>query len=278
MWDHQSRPGLIVKNIQYESRSDHFRVTPLSDIHTGSEAHDEKLLKNTVAWIAEDPLHYTLLGGDVADLITRKDIRYHPADIASWLRGEIDLVASQIDRIDRNLSPLKGRTLAYVLGNHEDSLYRHTERDVYAEIGNRLKINPEDKILLGHSGFIRLSFTRKGGSSFTLVLYVTHGWWGGRLMGVGALNLERIIGDIEADIILAGHDHNMRTFRMGRTRSTAHGIRGVPIQAASCGHFLSRPLYGQAKGYKWKPPGTITINIWPDKKEWNIEVPSIIGT
>jgi len=257
---------LISHTIEYTSRSDVFRIVPLSDIHLGNKACDEKLFKRVVDDIAHDDKCYTILLGDMCEFINRKDRRFDPEDLPNWLWGKGDLAKAQRAHLIEILKPIGPKILASVEGNHERAIYDHWERDVYSSIIENLCDKGEPK-LVGPSGFLRLTFKRLGNSAFVLTFFLTHGWWGGRLMGAGALNLERILGWVEADIVLAGHDHRKRVIGMSKLYCTRYGVRTKNCYAASCGSFLDQPAYAERAGMRPLPVGPIEILIEPDKKQ-----------
>lgn len=262
--------NLLTPSIEYASRSAKVRIIPLSDIHLGNEKCDEKLLRATVADIAADPLAYVFLLGDMGEWINRKDKRFDPARMPKWLHGAGDIAKRQRERLIELLLPLKGKILAVVEGNHERTIYQHTERDVYSTVAEALRVGDES-LLLGPCGFVRVSFDRHGdGGKWVAIFFLTHGWWGGRLMGAGGLNLERIAGWVEADVVLAGHDHKRRAFSVSKLRSTRYGVRAVDVYCCSCGSFLQGADYAQRKGYRPQPVGPLEVLITPDKREIRI--------
>ena len=257
---------------KYSSRSDMFRIIPISDIHIGNATCREKLLRSLVDDIASDDFAYIILMGDLCEFINRRDPRFEMEGVASWLWGVGDLAKAQRQRIVEILEPVSHKILAMVEGNHEHSIYQHLERDVYSTIAEALRPEPSTHWLVGPDGFLRLRFQRLNGSMWTIVLYLTHGWWGGRLMGSGALNLERILGWVDADIVLAGHDHRLRVFPLAKEACTKYRRYTKQCYAVSCGGFITRPLYARRKGHRPLPVGWAEIRIWPDKRRIKITV------
>ena len=257
---------IISRTIEYPSRTDSFRIIPLADIHLGNEACAEKTLKATAKEIAEDPHAYTVLMGDMCDWINRSDKRFDPESLPSWLWGVGDTAKAQREHLIEILRPIGHKVLAILEGNHERTIERKYERDVYSTIGEALG-DGEHKLLMGPSGFLRLSFRRRGEGAFVVTMFLTHGWWGGRLMGNGGLNLERVAGWVDADIIAAGHDHKRRALGLSKLRATAHTIRKMDVHCISCGTFLEMAKYAEEHGYRPQPVGPVEIHIRPDRKE-----------
>ena len=263
----------VSRTIKYSGRGDVFRIVPLGDFHLGNVACNEKLLQQTVDDVAADDHTYWIGMGDYADFIKRRDWRYDPEVIAPWLLGKADGAGEQVRRLKELLLPIKDKCLGLLKGNHEDDICMRWEQDVYASLIEILAPRgKQQRIALGYSGFILVRFQRwpaeKRGSTWTLPIFATHGWWGGRLYGNGALNLERVFGWVEAQIILAGHDHKRRAFPISRIRpQKSGGIEKIDGLCCSCGSFLDMAKYAEYKGYRPLPVGPLEILVQPDKHE-----------
>lgn len=257
----------IVRHIRYESRPDEIHIIPISDIHLGNEACDEKALAATVKRIADDPLCWWIGMGDYCDFINRKDKRYDPESLPSWLYGKRDMAKIQQERITEILLPIAGKCLALLSGNHEEDIAIHEERDVYSTLVEKLAPDgKQGEIRMGYSGFLLLRFHRMVDSqnTWTLPLFLTHGWWAGKLMGNGALNLERIFGYVDALMILAGHDHKRRAFTLTRLRPLNNGkVAHETGYCCSCGTFMDGAKYAERKGYREAPIGALDIIVSP---------------
>jgi predicted phosphodiesterase len=263
----------LTRVINYESRADVFHYYPSPDIHLGNEACDEKALGVWVKAIQDDPFALWSGSGDFCEFINRKDKRFDEESIAPWLWGVGDLAKAQRDRAIDVLKPIAGKCIALLKGNHEDIIYQHEERDVYGPLVEAIsQAAGGAKLALDYWGFVRLLFHRstcKG--AWALDIFMTHGWWGGRLQGNGALNLERLAGWVQAAIIVAGHDHKLKTLAQVVVRPTkSGGIEYVRQVCGSCGSFLDGAKYGEAAGYRPSPPGHLMITIEPDEHDAKI--------
>lgn len=268
----------LIKRIIYESRSDVFRMVPLMDIHAGNAACDEKLLRETVADIASDPFTFWVGGGDMAEYINRKDPRYEAESEASWLWGRGDIAKAEREWLLDTLAPIAPQCKGLLTGNHEDSILHHQERDVYASVceGMAQRLPKDDQgLMLGFSGFLRLIFLRGDSpraNAWTVDLFLTHGWWAGRLYGNGELNLERVFGWVDADMVLAGHDHKRRAFGISKVRPKKNGtVEQVDGFCCSGGSFLGRAGYAEKRGYRPLPVGPLEIYFTPDKHRINVK-------
>lgn len=262
----------IEKKIVYPSRSDTIRLVVFSDIHLGNRHCDEKLLKKTIESVKDDPRAYWLDMGDGCEWINRRDPRFDPDELPVWLLGELkDLARAQRKKRVSLFRPIGDRCLAMVEGNHERDILHHAERDVYTTVAEGIGA---ENVCLGPSGFLRIIFERaKSHSCWTLTLFLTHGWWGGRLMGAGALNLERIAGWVDADVILAGHDHRRRVFSLQKLAPRKNcEVETKTVYCVSCGSYLHQPAYAQAKGFRPTEVGSVELLIRPDRRQVRVVI------
>jgi len=266
---------VITHSITYPSRGDIVRITPLGDSHLGNALCDEKLLAETVAKIEADPLHYWGGMGDMGDFINRSDKRHRESHMAPWLHGIDDMSTAQVDKIVKILEPIKDKCLWLVRGNHEDLIHKKYEHDVYAEICRKLGACVEKPLELGYRGFVRLRIRRNGGNTYTVVIYVHHGYGGGRLPGAKALKMGRLPTSYRADIYLYGHSH-VKLAQPAHTVEPAEQtdtVVGRDIWGCMTGTFLRSydvegrvEVYSEEKDFPPTAIGPIEIQITPDKK------------
>ena len=250
----------VSHRVNYESKLDTFTVVPIGDIHLGNEACDEKRLAETVKRIQDDDHCYWVGLGDYCEWINRQDKRHDPESEPSWLWGHGDIAKVQRERIIEILSPIAGdKCLGLIEGNHERTILQYSERDVYTTIAEALGTR-----CLGPLGFVRLTFERLKNDRQLFIIMATHGWWGGRLMGAGALNLERLVGWSNADIVMAGHDHKRRAFPLTRLVALKNDtVEQRDTWAISTGSYLDGARYAQMKGYRPLPVGSPEAIITP---------------
>jgi predicted phosphodiesterase len=210
--------NLITEKIAYHSRTDEFRLYHLTDTHVGARGCDEKLLKLHIKQIVDDPFALVTLGGDMVDAISRKqDKRHLESTLAPWLWGKDDVLQTQMDYLRDEVltAALCKKVIAVVSGNHEGAADHHGGAGLYRQIVTHVaqhRAVPPPSIALGYRGFVNLSFLRVSstgsmGSGWNMHLFITHGYGGGKLAGGHALELERMLGRYEADLILMGHRH-----------------------------------------------------------------------
>jgi len=273
----------ITKRITYTSRSDVFRFHSFSDIHLGNRHCAEKLLRRDIRTVKDDPFAYWWDLGDQCEFINFRDPRFNPKELAKWLLGwdELeDIATAQRDRYLRMFKPIGDKCLMMVEGNHNRTILRHTEREMYTTIAEGLGAK---NVCVGSSGFLRIVFTRKTRKTrsgvWTLIVFATHGWWAGRLMGAGALNLERVASRVHSDIVIAGHDHKNRAFPVYEIESTkSNKTRTKKVWCVSSGTYLgsdegewNQPKYAEDSGYRAVGAGGVVIEVVPDKREIRIQ-------
>lgn len=266
----------LIRPVRYESKLDTFRFYPLPDVHLGNKDCDERALAAWVKRVADDPLALWCGMGDYAEFINRKDKRFDEEALASWLWGVGDLAKAQRERAIETLLPIAAKCVGMVKGNHEDTIYTHTERDVYGPLVEAISQAAGGAALtLDYSGFVRLAFqyhpAQAKGSSWVCDIFVTHGWWAGRFQGNGALQLEHLSGWVDAQVVLAGHDHKLKTLAQTVVKPCKNGqVEHVRQVCGSVGAFLDGAKYAEAKGYRPTPPGYLTVTIEPNKHEIRI--------
>lgn len=116
--------------LEYESRSQFYKLFHITDTHIGAAATDEALLKRDIKRIYDDPNACWGHGGDILDCISRTDKRYRENSIAPWLHGLNDIVQHQLEYALDLFRPIAHKCLYIVSGNHESHMLKQ-DRDVY---------------------------------------------------------------------------------------------------------------------------------------------------
>lgn len=250
-------------------------IWPLGDVHVGAEGSNERAFKRDVERIAADPSAYWIGMGDYMDCITRHDPRFDTDELASWItvRHLRDVVTAQRDRFLDLTRPIWGQCLALVAGNHEGSVLRHYERDVFRELVGAIQptsAEPDVPLALEYEGYLRLRFVRpvvvrdKGQPSVTLDAYLHHGYGGGRLMGGKALTLGREAGWHDVDLIIMGHTHAPVAFPSWRRWIDRRGtVRTRRVTALVSGTYSIDPDYARRGGYAPGGDGCPRIIVSP---------------
>ena len=260
-------------------RSDIFSIKPIGDVHVGNvsaEEHEPKL-KSLIKEILDDEFGYTILMGDMAEFINRDDKRFDPSSIASWINlHRLDIAKAESDHVLDLIRPLaiEKKILAVVKGNHEQSIARHTDRDVYGDIVNNVKqwggFREERRLGVGMCGWVVLKFfrspgnERKAGSKYVKIS-LHHGFVGGRLAGAKALNMERWLWNHECDLAFMGHSHDIKVLPgVVETVSTRTGkIERINRTGCITGNWLGQAQYAREAGYFPCSVGYVDATIRP---------------
>lgn len=269
---------ILRRELAHESREDVFEIIPIGDIHIGSAAVDEKLLRNTIEYVASDPNRYWIGMGDYCDFINLKDKRFDPTILAPWIttKALADIAGAQIEYATNLLKPIAHKCLALVEGNHETSVKQHYERDVYREIGIAIKMAgefPQDhNLLIGYYGWLRLVFKRgleRNSPAFAMTINLHHGFGGGKMKGGKALNMERWIWTHDADVIIFGHTHNSDAFNapieMVDKNLNHHIIKRYGVYSGTYlrTNGIGFDTYSERAGYLPLSTGGVVIRIRP---------------
>ena len=135
------------RTIQHKSLKDRIRLYPLGDSHVGARSCCEKDLAARVAEIDADPLAFWVGMGDYCEFINRRDPRFTPAALATWITLEdlSDISARQIERFNDIIEPIRTKCLALVQGNHETSILHHYETNAFYDITRNIRQAYVDK-------------------------------------------------------------------------------------------------------------------------------------
>jgi len=262
----------LTRRIEYGSRADEFHLYLIADPHLGSKHSNEKLLREIVKKIDADPFAYWIGMGDYCDFINLEDPRFDPRELAKWLLGAdelSDIGRAESARFIDMLAPVRDRCLALIAGNHEESILRHSDHDVYARIIDGMANG--HKLRLNHSGFLSLRFQRRGGSVWTLRMYLTHGSGGGQSGGNTGNKLQKLVAGVDGvQLVAMGHHHDPDYKQFARLRASRDGVHTVMIHAISCPALIGHMIYAQTKDYRPRPTGYAMVTVVPDKRHISV--------
>ena len=280
---------IIERVIEYTSRSDEFDIHVITDIHDGDKASDTPRLERRLDEINKDPFALWVDLGDNCAFINMRDPRVSFGSLPRWLvialndnpkSGLAQLQRDHLARLINERETLGSKLLAWVEGNHESSIHKHSEIDVYLSLLEKIRPNTKQALAVGLSGFLVLRFRRMkkngGYSTFSVVIYMHHGWGGGDLAGGVNLKLERQMDRIEADVYLMGHHHKVTTHTNAGQMRVNEGLQleqGADKVGAICGTYLRTVIndadtWAEGKSFRAAPSTSdIIVRIRPDKKE-----------
>lgn len=275
----------LVKHIQYPSRSDVFNIYLRGDRHHGNVACDEDAIKRDVKLIAADPQALVIDLGDDGEFISPTDHRFRFGELAPWVFREFakyqeqriskartrhvretlsDLLIEHIVAVDE---PIKDKLLGKISGNHCDKQARVYDHDVYHDVCTKLGVKA-----LEDEAVIRLVFQRgDSGPSTTLTIYVHHGWFAGRTQGAKVNNLQKTMGEWDADIIGVGHGHDRVVTVKITQRMNSMGVvlpwRRYGVMTGSYLQTRSKGVstYASRRGFPSTDTGLVVVRFSPDK-------------
>lgn len=187
----------------------------LTDLQYGSKGFQDRRFQQYSEWVLDRPHCYVALGGDLVDAAT-------PLSVASPYENKWE-PSEQVMRLVKLLTPLRGRIIGSVAGNHE----RRTAKG----FGNAGALIAS---LLGvpYSRGVQLIDIYYGAHKpFKVSLW--HGTGGARTKGAKAQMLHRFMQQADSDVYLCGHLHDVvllfdwRQRRAGKTDVVLDKIAGV---------------------------------------------------
>ena len=268
---------VLTREFYNVARTDKFKISPIGDIHMGAAACDEKALKAVIKKVAQEDNHYWIGMGDYGDFINMKDPRFSVTNLSEWITRDemVDIAKAQRNRILKFFEPIAHKCLGLMCGNHETSVARYYERDVYGEIISGIKeagnFDPEHRLGLGYYGWIILKFysskkkNAKGGM-VAVKFNLHHGFVGGKLAGAKALNMQRWLWSHECDVAIFGHSHNVSAQPEAVEWVDKHGnIKTQVRKGLYAGSFLKTvndnkkgvSTYSEIKGFFPLPHGVV---------------------
>ncbi len=255
---------------EYGGNNNTFTFVTLSDLHCGGLI-DEKLLSSAVSYIANNDNVYWFGGGDMIEAINKKDKRFEPEAIASWVSLK-DPIGSEIEYVVEKLRPIREKCLGLIEGNHEFAATQMWERDVHQNICTNLNVTS-----LGPRATFNLIFRRgnlqKKGGVVTFPGLIAHGSnsGGGGSKGNEEKTLREPLEAFDtysgARIILMGHTHDVNALLINRIFLEKSGPYGKICLAARMGSFLQYTPYAQRVGYRPLRPNYLKFYIKPYSDE-----------
>jgi hypothetical protein len=250
-----------------------------TDIHRASSGCDVRRLKSDINRLKKShekagESHWWIGGGDWANAIGPKDRRHDSAAIAPSFRRHIgsNLFGEEARALVADFRHIRDNCIGVGMGNHEDSIARHGEFNPATYIAEQL-----DVPFLGYSALVRMRLTYKAHTE-NIVIYWHHGRGAARTKGSKVKMLWGLRDQVEADVYLTGHVHELidfpdvklhvpRTGEMRLLRSDRLFVNGGTYQKA---------LIAESKP---QSPGAYddTRDVRPDYAEKAGLRPSVIG-
>lgn len=259
------------------SRKNHECISLIhnGDEHIGNVAVDEGLQRRVVERAKEDDKCYWFTTGDCCEFIMRGDPRFESGRMPDWFTFGMmaDPARYQILHYNDIYKPVADKCLATIEGNHEYSISKHFERDVYREQNDVMGIPLERR--LGTGGFLRLRFVSHGKTVWRPTLFLHHGTAGGKTKASILLQLETLPRSYEADIYCVGHAHKKvvaEDEHISMDRITNRVLRRKIYYSATGSYMagITEELRGQYPERKLMYPqglGPVEFQFYPNIKQ-----------
>lgn len=265
----------VSKRVIEHKRPDIFNLHPIGDIHAGSIHCSESKIKAKVQEIKDDKKAIWIGMGDYADCITTNDKRWSAYGLADWVQQD-DIIDSQRKWLVDLLKPIQGKCIGLLTGNHEETIHDRHQDALTRHICDDLGVP-----YLSYTCFVDLVFDR-GGTKRLYQIFAWHGAGAAASDGGKLMRLMRLVNEVQADIYLMGHLHDVVIKNPHRLKSINGRIKSVPLVAAMTGSWLTaytQPKagvqmgvsYAEKKGYTPNRIGSPVIHIWPDRDQVTVE-------
>lgn len=233
----------IIKVREYFSKHHpYIDLYAIGDTHLGAIDVDEEALRKDLKEIEENPHARIIFMGDSGDCITHRDPRFAAG---MWSQRYIEamhheggVISATVDHVVELFDPVKDKVWAWLSGNHERTVRKHTDREIGNEICAMLGIPSK---YMGYNGFVRVEWNRKSskanGACAITVIDAAHGWQAGRRGGAKLNQLELELSYSNADIILRGHSHDRVAQIIQSMKVEISDIRDWPRVVAHTGTY-----------------------------------------
>lgn len=240
----------VINRIPIEEHSKRLTIIPLADAHYGSQEFNEVRWHNAIKRIQDDPDCYAILVGDLLDTTLKKSIgnifeaTCPPSVQKEWLVNE--------------LTPIKGKILAAVGGNHERRALKEADDDPLYDV--MVQIGKEN-VYRQNICFmqIKLTYPCKGKDKqrYEFSFAITHGAGGGQYIGSSANKAQTYGNYIEGiDCLITAHTHKPVTFPVAKLVFEHGAVIKKQFVVAVASSFLD---YGGYSVQKMLPPAAHTL-------------------
>jgi len=279
----------------------------MSDLHLDARDHDRELLLHDLRRARELNARISI-NGDIFDGILPSDRkRHHPAVMTADPTRD-DILNQMVKMAVEVLGPYADLIDVISPGNHERSLLKHHHIDIVSmlifALNQKLPEGAQPIHQGAYRGFQQYSF-RKGGKSKDVkqfLIFRHHGRGGAAHVTGGALDLDRIRKDFEADLYWIGHKHNSigrkftrisvgsggrlkaRQQRAVMSAGYKHGFHiEDPAEDGDIGDFGEQFYSVSEQGAQWlvvdlRSTHTTNSAGWTNGMRWTVaDAPEVIG-
>jgi len=239
----------------------------LGDLHNGNICFDEQQLKKDVDYIKKKK-HSIVFGmGDYNDCINYLDPRFDPNSTTLKKEDMNNCSYVQTKHLLKLLKPIQNKFIGFIRGNHEEKILKKYNFDVMEMITDNTGVP-----CFNDSALIRLVF-KQCKNLIVYDVFIAHSRTAGRKKGNKLNLLDDISSNIEADIYVIGHNHNL----IATKKTKLYLDRGMNIKAkdiilGTSGSYLksyekNASSYIEKTLFPVSSIGCLEIQIKPRKKE-----------
>lgn len=260
---------IFEETITLDDKDEPAKIIPFGDIHIGAAGVNVNYLKNTIEWIRKTENCYAIGMGDYCDCIDIKDKRFDIKAIDKKFIPCLDNIAmAQMDYMVDLLEPISDKILCMIPGNHEDKLRTRYSISVMERLEKDLGVNVGD-----YMTYLRLKFDRKQFHTTPVTFWLHHGFFSGRKMGGKINQLHDVASSYEADVIIAGHSHDLSATTSERISLPLSGMTPIKTKKIfiNSGTFMETisiggTSYSEQKAYSVAKIGTARLDIYPNHR------------
>lgn len=243
------------------------RIYPIADVHLGAAEHMEQKWKRFCDRLLADPCAYVTLGGDLMNWGLKNSV--------SNVYAETMRPREQKRIMAEMLTPIKGRILCAVPGNHERRGMKEADDDPTYDILCKLDL---EHLYRENMAVVRIQMGRQeasGNRNPTYVLVVTHGAGGGMLPGAVINRNERFGYALDGcDALIVGHSHKPMVSQPAKIRIDAQNNKVTlqPFKVIVASSWLEYGGYAAQKMLLPSSHAAQVITLRGNKKEIRVEM------
>lgn len=214
--------------------------------------------------------HFDCMGG-----------KYDPRSSKGELRPEF-AVGNYFDEIVSQcadwMQPYADSMALITPGNHETAIRKRQETCLTTRLVERLRVAGSPVVQSGYAGWLLVRGKRTTGRAAALYrIWYHHGFGGGGPVTRGVIDFSRLMVDVDADAIVAGHVHQKTLVEASRYRLSPSGIASVsPVHLVRSSTYKRDSLHdgwGVEKGMASRPVGG-----WWLRLKWDSTRTSLVPT
>lgn len=248
-------------------------VYPIADLHIGSAACKIKEIKEYIKMIAEDPIGYAVVLGDLCNTATKASV----SDVYDELMTPMEEMETAVEILE----PIKDRILLMIEGNHERRINKAEGVCITKVIARQLgivdKFDASSAVLFlrfGASESQKAGSSHKAGSPILYTFYASHGSGGGSTIGGKANSLSKK-GKVapDTDIVICGHTHQSLVFNEAyyKLDERNNSVKLKEKTYCSCRSFLGYEKYADDFGFAPSTEFNPMIVLSGTKKKVKVE-------